>query len=783
MAILRGFPPSNTIGPGVRIAENDLSFIAPETGTAKAGIVGFASKGPIGVPTLVTTTRELHKTFGYPHPDVGDPYLVYAAEQFLTVSNQLYVVRVADESAVSDEAATTAEVDVPAAGGRVEIESNTAGDYVFSTDRFFRWRLNGVLASKTLVVLAGTYSVDELVTELNDQVVAIDGIEFYANDEDKISVRTTFSYGPDAELELVSIQDSMYGGATVGLGGTNVTGWGTNMTHAATTGSSEKYPNNIYTSDGVFDFTGLENVNLQVVIDGTDNVNIDNVVQVIDFADLEGLSNSIDDIVSEINDQIDDGTIPGGFVASKSGNQLVLTTLHYGRDAKLLVKSSSTADGIFGFDNLTKSGTSPSGVTGSVSVYTFGRVSGTENTSDNVTFTVTADSAGIEGNSTQVVVKQDVREDTFVMEVYSNGAQVESHGNLTKDDSSRFYVETYLALVSDYIRVTDNTSVSAPPLTGTYSLSGGSDGIPSDPDDQDALVIGNDVAFTGMQALSDSEQIDIDLFAVPGHSSTSVIVAGLDLCQNKRQDCFYIVDPPFGLTVNEITDWQNGRHPLNSTRFDSDFGALYWPWVLLRDTFNRVDVWCPPSGSILATIARSDQVAAPWFAPAGVNRGVVPNIKDVFSRPSLEERDQMYGYRNAINPIVQFVDIDGFLVWGNKTLQRLPTALDRVNVRRMMLYVEKRIKKDARVLLFDPHDSDTRASFVRIAKRVLLQVQQARGITDFVVQCDAELNTPDVIDRNELRARIGIQPTRAVEFIFIEFSIHRTGSFAESSEF
>ena len=339
-----------------------------------------------------------------------------------------------------------------------------------------------------------------------------------------------------------------------------------------------------------------------------------------------------------------------------------------------------------------------------------------------------------------------------------------------------------MALVSDWIRVSDNTSNAASPLDGTYTLVGGSDGIPSDPDDQDALIVGNQLAYTGMYALSEPEQIDIDLIAVPGHASTTVVTAMLDLCQNVRMDCMAIVDAPFGLTVNEIVDWQNGSHPLNTTRFDSDFGALYWPWVKIRDNYNRVDIWAPPSGSVMATIARSDGLSAPWFAPAGVNRGIVPNITDVFSRPTLEERDLMYGYRNAINPIVQFVDFQGFVIWGQKTLQRTPTALDRVNVRRLMFVIEKRIRVASRQLLFDPHDEILRAKFVRIATAILTEIQVGRGVDDFKVICDTTLNTPDVIDRNEMRARIGVIPIRAAEFIFIEFSIHRTGSdFSESS--
>jgi phage tail sheath protein FI len=107
--------------------------------------------------------------------------------------------------------------------------------------------------------------------------------------------------------------------------------------------------------------------------------------------------------------------------------------------------------------------------------------------------------------------------------------------------------------------------------------------------------------------------------------------------------------------------------------------------------------------------------------------------------------------------------------------------LDRVNVRRLLFYIEKRIRAESRQLLFEPHDQTFRNEFIRIANSVCSQVQANRGLTDYIIQADDELNTPDVIDRNEFRARIGIQPTRAVEFMFIEFSVHRTGSWAEDA--
>lgn len=801
MALLKGFPPSNLISPSVRIAEKDLSFIAPDQSSHRAGIVGFASKGPVNRPTLITTTRQLHTIFGWPHPDTGDPYLIYAAEQYLLVGSELYVVRVAETSPVNDEAAATAYVTVPTAGGVVQVIGNVSvgSGFSFAEDTFFRWKLNGNLSSKILVVLSddnrpspdtGTaYTMADLVDALNDQLdTSIDGIEFSFNNANssgaatstsKLVLSTTFSYGTDASVELVSVKDSLYGPSSV-------VGMGTTMTAASVTGSRTQYPDTSIPTPGTYNFSSFSSgsLNLQIVVDGTNNSLIDNVVQTVT------LSSSVltaTQISNAINTAVSNGTVPGGFTASVSSNSIKLTTDHVGRDAKILVKSTSTADALLGLANTTATGTSPSAVSGGGATYAAGIVTGSANSAGTTCFTVYAESPGIEGNETQIVVTNQTSEGTFTLDVYNNGEQVESWGRLTKDQTSTYYVETYIAQVSNYITVTDNTATGALPAASTlsspYSLSGGLDGIPADPDDQDDLLVGDDVAMTGLQALGDPEQIDIDLVIVPGHTSTAVVSGVLDFCQNKRGDCFSIIDSPFGLSVTEVVQWQNGVHPLNDTRFDSDFGALYWPWVKLRDSFNKINVWCPPSGSVLAAYARSDTIAAPWIAPAGLTRGLVPNITDTFTQPTRDERDSMYMNRNAVNPITQFAGQDGFYLWGQKTLQRLPSALDRVNVRRMLLWLEKRVQSGARTLLFEPHTALLRKKFVDMATTFLSQLRRAAGLTNFIVKCDDELNTQDVIDRNELRARIGVQPTRAVEFIFIEFSVHRTGSFAENTEF
>lgn len=778
MAILKGFPPSNTISPSVNIIEKDLTYTTTTPTLHNVAVVGFASKGPINTPTIVTSLVDLAVGFGNPHPSEGDPYMIYAAQLALQITNQIYVVRVADTDALSPTEATTASVEAVAAGGIIDVPSAVAGPYVFADDVFFRWKLNGVTSDKTLVVLAGTYTTTQLKNELNSQLdVSVEGIEFYVTEIDSIGVRTTWAYGVDSELEFLSVQDMMVGGAS------SVVGLGTSMSVATLTGTKDQYPDDMYHVSGQWDFTGVTGLNLVVVVTGTDNVNIDNVAQVVDLSALEGnIYFTTAEVVDEITSAI--ALLPGGFECVSSGNNIRLRTLAYGRNSQLAVKASSTADAIFGFSNNVVSGTSPSGASDDVGVDGYGRITGTENTAQDPSFTILADSPGIEGNLTEVTITNDEAGGTFNMKVFSNGNPVESWGNLTKDQTSQYYVGTYIDLVSDYIRIQDNTDVPAPPANTASSgiaLVGGSDGIPTDPDDQDTLLIGSPVSYTGLFSLSEPEQIDIDLVAVPGHSSTRVVLATLDMCQNYRGDCLAIIDSPFGLTPSEIVSWQNGTHPLNNTRFDSDFGALFWPWVKIRDNYNGENVWVPPSGAILATILRSDTIGFPWYAPAGYTRGIVPGILDVYSKPTVSERNNMYGYRNAINPIISFPDASDFLLWGQKTLQRLPSALDRISVRRLMFYIEKNIKLQAKYLLFEPHTEELRNRFILGAKLVLDNVEANQGIYDYIIKCDEDLNPPSVIDRNEMRARIGVQPVRAAEYIYIEFSLHKTGTFNENT--
>ena len=217
----------------------------------------------------------------------------------------------------------------------------------------------------------------------------------------------------------------------------------------------------------------------------------------------------------------------------------------------------------------------------------------------------------------------------------------------------------------------------------------------------------------------------------------------------------------------------NGTHPLNTTRFDSDFGALYWPWVRIRDNFNRVDIWAPPSGSIMAVYAQSDRLARPWFAPAGLNRGGIDSAVQAYRKLTQKNRDDLY--ESNVNPIATFPG-QGVTVFGQKTTQKKASALDRVNVRRLLINLKTFVASSSRGLLFEQNTNALRNQFLNVVNPYMEQVQSNSGLNAFRVVMDDSNNTPETIDRNMLVGQIFIQPTKTAEFIVLDFVVQPTGA-------
>ena len=277
-----------------------------------------------------------------------------------------------------------------------------------------------------------------------------------------------------------------------------------------------------------------------------------------------------------------------------------------------------------------------------------------------------------------------------------------------------------------------------------------------------------------LAALGNADEFDINLIAAPGivhqHHSyvTNLIVDTIEA----RGDCFYIMD----LYVTPETEGSVGQIDEAvsfAAQYDTNYAAAYYPWIKILDTNINKIITVPPSVVLPAIFASSDKVAAEWFAPAGLNRGGITQAVQVCDRTTHEERDTLY--EGKVNPIAAFPG-QGISVWGQKTLQNKASALDRINVRRLLINIKKFVSSTSKYLVFEQNVSSTRNKFLAIVNPYLESIQQRSGLYAFQVIMDETTNTPDVIDRNILYGKIALKPSKTAEFILIDFSILPTGA-------
>jgi len=340
------------------------------------------------------------------------------------------------------------------------------------------------------------------------------------------------------------------------------------------------------------------------------------------------------------------------------------------------------------------------------------------------------------------------------------------------------------AFLNNNVNDLSTFEVRQPSQLNEKEYQGQENGIPTDPafsSELDAAVIGNPAISSGIYAFQNPETLDINLLLTPGFSTGAVIGTALQMCES-RGDVLYIVDPPFGLRPQQVVDWHNGMLLSDlQAAINSSYGALYWGWIRVFDQFTADELWIPPSGHISAVFSRTAREAEQWFAPAGLRRGRLLTALDVEYSPTQGERDLLYGSGNSVNPIVKFPQ-DGITVWGQRTLQRSQSALNRVNVRMLLIYVKKNLVRLLRNFIFEPNDRILWRQVKATVDPFLSDIQARRGLTAFNVVVDETNNTPERIDRNELWVSVFLKPTRAVEFIVLNLVVLRTGASFSAEE-
>ena len=287
----------------------------------------------------------------------------------------------------------------------------------------------------------------------------------------------------------------------------------------------------------------------------------------------------------------------------------------------------------------------------------------------------------------------------------------------------------------------------------------------------------------GQQTFANPESTNINVFVTPGIdfiNNGDLVESAINMIEFDRADSLYVTTcPDYNLFLPTTTGIDGLIYPqeavdaLDISGIDSNYTATYYPWVLTRDSVNNTQIYIPPTAEVTRNLALTDNIAFPWFAAAGYTRGIVNCIK---ARKKLTQEDRDVLYQGRINPIATFSDV-GTVIWGNKTLQIRESALDRINVRRLLLQARKLISAVSVRLLFEQNDAQVRQDFLNAVNPILDAIRRDRGLYDFRVTVSSD---PEDIDRNQLTGKIYIKPTRSLEFIDITFYITPTGASFEN---
>ena len=274
--------------------------------------------------------------------------------------------------------------------------------------------------------------------------------------------------------------------------------------------------------------------------------------------------------------------------------------------------------------------------------------------------------------------------------------------------------------------------------------------------------------YDAMRKLSNPEETPSSVFTTPGIdyvNNLTLVNKSKEMIENDKGDSLYIVtsDNPRNQTVESAVD------NLENAALSSSYMATYWPWVRYNDTENNVRIYIPPTANVVRNIALTDNVSYPWFATAGQKRG---KIKADRAQTKLTQSNRDDLYESRINPIATFSG-QGVLIWGNKTLLSKESALDRINVRRLMLDLKTKVKNIGIQLLFEQNDAIVRQQFLSLINPVLEDIRANRGLTDFKVELNSDVNE---LDTNSMTGKIFVKPTRTLEFIEIEFNITPTST-------
>ena len=648
--------------PSITILERDMSAYTVTSSDTVLAIVGYATKGPIGIPTIVTSRADFNEKFGTAVK--GSPYAAMAAYRAFNQGNKIIFDRVAIE------ADTDAENPKRAKEAAVVSHNPT-----------------GITSGKQTLDLGSTTITGLTSGESYGVSIAVDG-----DSPIEVAIDATDNSG-DGEITVADFKTAI----ETALGSsvtTSVTGAVITITSASSGDSSSIRITDSVTANNLLDVNG---VSVGTATDGTTSGDgTDNVMMI----------------------AIEKGSSTNLISVTKSSRTNPVTS-------DLIHKIEIFYDGIL------------------------------KETYDDVSLTV-ADENYFEkvinldpdnGGSKYINIVTEDKDDASVV-TFDDGTFYLGQGDTEKTDS--------MTSISDY----------------DYIL--GTDGFDSSSSAQssnEGLFIDQ---LTTDGELGNTEAFDYHILITPDMPEQSVQDAAISLAEF-REDFLYIADPPMGLDYKEVADWHNGDggHGRISA-LGSSYAVTYWSWLKDYNIDTKEYVWCPPSVFIAEKLMEVDRTYGPWFAPAGDTRGKL-NASDYEASPSFSQRELLYGDFNAVNPIVNFVS-KGLEIYGQKTLLRENSSLNRINVRRMIIFAKKLIKKALEKIVFEPHNPDSWRRASNLITSILEPIRQSGGIDQYAVIVDSSVNTPDIIAQNIMKGTIKIIPTNTIEIVEITMQVNKAGA-------
>tara|TARA_Y100001973_G_scaffold11765_1_gene16112 strand:- start:256 stop:2670 length:2415 start_codon:yes stop_codon:yes gene_type:complete len=795
------------VSPGVFTREKDLSFLPQGITEIGAALIGPTESGPAFVPTIVRNLGEFEKTFGKENQDF---YVPFTAKQYLRSAGTVTIVRVLGLGGYSsDYLALTLSSSLGNHIAAVLKSSNGTGTEApnSSTTNFFAatsaslaaegdWaEASLTLNNSTNGATAYTISFDTGSTnyignifssdpqETKQKVfLAVDNKGFYSNNGFDANVSMSLASGSDSFLNDYSpavtpvIQSQLVGGVRTDLFRVKTLSDGSNMNSKYKVGIRDIKP----ASDVAGSDYGIFTLDVQInnpgenddgtVLETFANCNFDE-----DSANY--LPRKVGDRFTTIDSQgklTHNGDYPnqskyiritGPTITSVSTEESSLKELANVSEELLPMgfgKLTTPTD-----DSVTRVGGGAS--TAPTASFVSGQLNSRNEFDSNVFYGFDFANETNKQYLRKTPAGADVGGNiTMSLEDQLGNANASTLGTTFADETenitlglSHFKQRKFAVPFQDGF---DGFNPAAPKKTGTDIVAGNSQGF-----DMTLSTSSGSVAFKrAINAVSNPDEFDINMLVTPGiiHSiHPSVTNHAIDKVED-RADAFYIMDGSvYGRSIdNAVADIKT---------LDSNYVATYYPWVKILDSVKNKPTWVPPSVVLPGVYANNDAVAQEWFAPAGLNRGGLTEVLEAQTRLTHSERDDLY--ENRINPIATFPG-QGVVVFGQKTLQAKPSALDRINVRRLLINLRKFIASSSRFLVFEQNTAALRSRFLNIVNPYLESVQSNSGLTAFRVVMDESNNTPDVVDRNQLVGQIFIQPTRTAEFIVLDFVVQPTGA-------